>query len=224
MRNVSEPATPDKFPRVLKHEQVEQLLETVRKRLNCWPGMRNYALLLTLLDMGLRRQELIDAKHEHLDLDGRSLKVEGKGSKDRKVYFGKSTARFLKKWLKVRDKISAPVEVDNVFIGQNGLELKPRNVNRILNRISKRAGMDDADVSPHVLRHTSATMAVENGLDAFALKKQFGWEDIETAQRYVHMSGKRLEEAFKRSSPMDQFGKKSGDKRERNDRGEWVDS
>ena len=178
-----------------------------------------YALLLTLLDMGLKRQELIDAKLEHLDLGG-----QGKGSKDRKVYFGKSTARFLKKWLKVRDKISAPVEVDNMFIGQNGVELKPRNVNRILNRISKRAGMEDADVSPHVLRHTSATMALENGLDAFALKKQFGWEDIETAQRYVHMSGSRLEQAYKKSSPMDHFGKKSGKKKndDDNDQRGWV--
>ena len=223
MANVAPPKTPNKFPRILKQEQVDQLLESEKERTDCWAGMRNYALLVVLIDMGLRRSELIEARLENLDLENHTLKVNGKGAKDRQVYFGKKTQRALKKWLHVREDITSEVVTNTIFIGMNGEKLKERNVNRILTRLSKRAGLEDVQVSPHVLRHTSATMAVENGMDGFSLRKQFGWEQMETAQRYVHMSGKRLEKAFERTSPMDNREDDKQKTQERNNRGEWVD-
>ena len=54
-----------------------------------------------------------------------------------------------------------------------------------------------------MLRHTAATLAVQNGLDIFSLKRQFGWEQMETALKYVHMSDKALQESYSNSSPMD---------------------
>ena len=220
MDHIEEPSTPDKFPRIISQDEVNQLLESERERLNEWSGMRNYAMLLVMLEMGLRRQELIDALIKDLDLDARNLKVHGKGAKDRRVRFGSNTARFLKKWLRVRDSISPQIKSKTIFIGQNGRKLDQRNVNRIMSRLADRAGVGRENVFPHVLRHTSATMAVQNGVDNFTLKQQYGWESIETAMKYVHMVGNRFDKAFDEVSPMDNFKKSRNN--DRNDRGEWV--
>ena len=81
--------------------------------------------------------------------------------------------------------------------------MKKRNVQRLISRIQETAGLEDVKVSPHVLRHTAATLAVKNGLDPFSLKRQFGWEQIETALRYVHLNDKSLQKSYINSSPMD---------------------
>ncbi|WP_448377426.1 tyrosine-type recombinase/integrase, partial [Fervidobacterium sp.] len=60
-------------------------------------------------------------------------------------------------------------------------------------------------VSPHTLRHTAATLAVKNGMDPFALQRLFGWENIQTALKYVHMAGTALREAHAKASPVDKL-------------------
>lgn len=222
MRNIPIPKTPKQFPRILSQKQVTQLLNPLKERVGTWYGFRNLVMTMTFLEMGLRRQELIDAKIDDLDLEGKTLKVHGKGAKDRRVFFGGKMKILLRKWLRIRENISAPVEVDNIFIGTNGKPLKARNINNIYSRIKKRAGLHGVQVSPHVFRHTSATMAVENGMDEFSLRSQFGWSDIKTALRYVHMTGKRLGQTFRESSPMDHFDLANNEKNDRDDEGKWV--
>ena len=146
------------------------------------------------MDTGLRLKEFLHARLENLDLEQRSIKVEGKGTKDRRVYFGKNNYRCLRHWLKLREEIENIVD-ETIFISQNGDKLKRRHVQHIISRIQKEAELEDVQVSPHVLRHTAATLAVQNGLDAFSLKRQFGWEQMSTALKYVHMSDKALQES-----------------------------
>jgi len=200
---IDEPKTPKKFPRVLDDGQVKKLLTTAKNRKGEWSSYRNYCMLVAFVEMGLRLNELINAQTKDLDLKNRSLKVHGKGAKDRKVYFGKKTLRTLRHWMKIRNYNPEKVWEDTIFISQGGEKLKVRNVEQLVSRIQKKAGLEDTKVSPHVLRHTAATFAVENGLTAFQLKSQFGWEQIGTALRYVHMSDKSLQESYQNSSPMD---------------------
>lgn len=222
LENVPEPTTPRQFPRILSADQVDQLVESLRERLDCWSGYRNYAMIVTLLDVGLRRQELIDAKINDLNVEEHTLKVNGKGAKDRRVFFGKETASVLRKWLTMRDSIKATVQPDTIFIGMNGKKLKPRNVGRLVERMQKRANLEDTKLSPHVLRHTSATLNVKNGMDAFSLRRQFGWENMETAMKYVHMTGGRLAEKMKDASPIDNFYEGYTRNNKRDDQGRWV--
>lgn len=198
---IDEPKTPDKYPKVLDEEEVATLLETEKKRSNTWAGYRNYVMLLVFIDTGVRLKEFRNAKIEDLDLENRTLKVHGKGAKDRKVSFGPKTAKHLHRWLRKRENVER-VWDDTIFISQNGDKLKTRNVQRLITRIQKRAGLEDKQVSPHVLRHTSATLAVQNGLDTFSLKRQFGWEQVHTALRYVHISNKQISETYRDSSPI----------------------
>ena len=205
-KGIKEPKTPNKFPYVLKEKEVDQLLQTAKSRLSTWTGIRNYTIVLVLLDAGLRLNEMVNAKLSNLDEGHNSLKVQGKGAKDRKVFFGQKTSQHIEKWLTIRDDISAFISDGTIFVDLNGNAVKPRNLDRIINRMQSRAGLDDIKLTPHVLRHTAATMAVSNGLDAFSLQRLFGWEELDTAMRYVHMSGKRLEEATKDTSPVDSLG------------------
>lgn len=201
-KNIREPRTPNKFPRVLTLEQTEQLIEASKKRVNKWAGFRNHTIILSFLDMGLRLNELAGAKLSNLNMKERTLKVHGKGSKDRMVFFGFETYKTLRKWVNMRDDRGEPVE-DTIFISQNGDRLKHRYIQRIVTRIQERAGLTDTKVSPHVLRHTAATLAVKNGMEAFALKRYFGWEKLDTAMRYVHMNNETVRDSFRDASPID---------------------
>jgi integrase/recombinase XerD len=140
------------------------------------------------------------------------------------VFFGSETASVLRKWLTIRDSIKPTVKPTTIFIGQNGKKLKPRNVGRLIERIQTRAGLEDTKVCPHVLRHTSATLNVKNGMDVFSLRTQFGWENMETAMKYVHMSGSRLAEKMKDASPMDNLYDSYKRNNKRDERGRWVSS
>lgn len=121
------------------------------------------------------------------------------------MFFGKRAFKALKKWLRIRKNVER-IWDDTVFISQTGEKLKKRNVERLITRIQKTAGLEDIKVSPHVLRHTAATLAVQNGLDTFSLKIQFGWEQIKTALKYVHLSGKQVQESYMHCSPVDNLG------------------
>ncbi|MCF7889865.1 tyrosine-type recombinase/integrase [Candidatus Bipolaricaulota bacterium] len=200
--NIREPRTPNKFPRVLTLEQAEQLIKASEQRKNTWAGFRNHTIILCFLDMGLRLNELASAKLTHLNLKERTLKVHGKGSKDRMVFFGFETYKTLRKWMNMRNEKGEPME-ETIFISQNGDRLKHRYIQRIVTRIQDRAGLNDTKVSPHVLRHTAATLAVKNGMEAFALKRYFGWEKLDTAMRYVHMNNETVKDSFRDASPID---------------------
>jgi len=85
MDKIKEPKTPDKFPKFLDKKQVETLVDTARNWRRTWAGYRNFIVIITFLDTGLRLNELVTSKLENLNLEQRSLKVNGKGAKDRKV-------------------------------------------------------------------------------------------------------------------------------------------
>ena len=137
---IDEPKTPKKFPRVLDGEQVTKLLTIAKNRKGEWSSYRNYFMLVVFVEMGLRLNELINAKIKDLDLKNRSLKVHGKGAKDRKVYFGKRTLRTLRHWMKIRDYSPEKVWDDTIFISQGGEKLKVRNVEQLVSRIQKKSG------------------------------------------------------------------------------------
>lgn len=136
-KRIDEPKTPDKFPKVLDVDQIKQLLCTAKNWRKTWAGYRNFVMIVTFLDTGLRLNELVNMKLEDLDLKRRSIKVHGKGAKDRNVYFGKRTSSCLRHWLRIRDSVDK-IWGETVFISQNGDKLKRRHVQRLITRIQKK--------------------------------------------------------------------------------------
>ncbi len=210
LRNIPELKTPKKLPYVLTDEQVNRLLDTAKERANTWTGVRDLTIVSTLLEVGVRQTELVKAAIDDLDLARYSLKIHGKGAKDREVFFGKVLTRRLHRWLSVREDIPATIAEYTIFISLNGNSITLRNLDRIVANLKERAGLEDSHVTPQSLRHTSVTMHVNNGMDPYSLQQLFGWESIRTSERYVHASGKRLEEVAKRNSPVDSILRRRG--------------
>jgi len=194
------PRLPKQFPHVLNDEQVAALLKVPDKK--TWEGFRNYVMLLVFLDTGLRLSEVLSLTLDRVDLARGSLLVVGKGEKEREVYMGKTLRREMSRWLKMRG--FHPYE-DRVFVTRDGRPLKKRGVERIIERLAKKAGIEGVRCSPHTLRHTFATSFIRNGGDVFTLQRILGHSHIETCMVYVHMSGKHVQEAMLRFLPVDRM-------------------
>jgi len=176
MVGVEIPRVPQSFPQVLTALEIQKLLRAAKTR--TWYGTRNHAILATFLDTGLRLSELINLDAADVDLQSLSIRVRnGKGSKDRQVYIGRTLARALRRWAEVRPY---GIGADAYFSTRDGRRLDQRNVARIIERISARAKLEGKRIHPHLLRHTFATHFIKNGGDPFSLQRLLGHSDIKT--------------------------------------------
>ena len=198
--DIPKPKVPKLFPFTLDDSQIQALLKACDKSTK--HGYRNYVILLLFLDCGLRLHELIDLRLSDVSLAQRALRIRGKGAKERVVYLGAKTTKALRRWLEMRG--SQTTYSDHVFIDRKGEPLKPRWVQEVIARLGKRAGLKQR-LSPHRLRHVSATLAVRNGMDPFTLQRLYGWESVETAMRYVNAANPQLREVHARASPVDRL-------------------
>jgi len=192
---------PKQRPFILTDDQVASILRACDKK--SWIGFRNYVIVLTFLDTGIRLSELLRLTVYDIDLTMKSIRVrEGKGNKEREIYMGRTLAREMAKWLKMRGYL--PHE-DALFITQSGAPLKKRHVEAIVEKLGEKAGIKGVRCSPHTFRHTFATNFIRNGGDVFTLQKILGHSDVSTCMIYVHMSGKHIQTAMLKYSPIDRF-------------------
>jgi len=195
---IPQPKAPKLFPFTLEDHEIQALLRACDKK-SPW-GFRNYLILLLFLDCGLRLGELINLQLGDVSLPQRALRVRGKGAKERVCYMGARTTKAMRCWLQLR--ASQTAYTDHLLIDRKGEPLKERWVQEVIARLGKRAGLK-VRLSPHKLRHVSATLAVRNGMDAFSLQRLYGWESVETAMRYVNAANPHLREIHSRASPAD---------------------
>lgn len=192
---------PFQYPYVLSDEQVNDLLKACDKK--TWEEFRNYVIVLTFLDTGIRLSELVNLTLQDINLNKKSILIrDGKGGKDREVYMGRTLFREMGKWLKMRGYFSYE---DRIFITRQGYPLKRRTLEKIIERLGKKAGIKGVRCSPHTLRHTFATNFIRNGGDVFTLQKILGHSDISTCMIYVHMGGRQIQEAMMKFSPVDRI-------------------
>lgn len=201
MTGVELPRVPQSMPKILKVQEIQKLLRAAKS--GTWYGVRNHAILAAFFDTGLRLSELINLNASDVDLHSQSILVRnGKGSKDRQVYIGRTLARSLRRWAVVRPYGH---EADAYFSTRDGRRLDKRNVARIIERIAARAKLGDRRIHPHLLRHTFATHFIKNGGDPFSLQRLLGHSDIQTTMIYVNLAGTDLEEAHAKASPVDRL-------------------
>ncbi|MFC2099638.1 tyrosine-type recombinase/integrase [Candidatus Bipolaricaulota bacterium] len=201
MEGVEIPRVPQSLPKVLTVQEIQKLLRAAQT--GTWYGVRNHAILATFLDAGLRLSELVNLDSPDVDLQSLSIRVRnGKGAKDRQVYIGRTLARLLTRWAETRFYRNG---ADAYFSTRDGRRLDQRNVARIVERISARAGLCGRRIHPHLLRHTFATHFIKNGGDPFSLQRLLGHADIKTTMIYVNLAGADLEEAHAKASPLDRL-------------------
>jgi integrase/recombinase XerD len=188
------------FPEVFSEEEIHRLLATPDRR--TFEGFRNYAMVLAFLDTGMRLGELTGLETSDADLAGRALRVRGKGKKERLVFMGRKLTRVIYEWLKRRGH--QPYS-DILFCTRHGDSLKLRNVNRILERIAKRAKVTGR-WNPHKFRHTFGHRYILAGGDPFSLRDLMGHSTVTVTMLYVRMAGTpHLREQHARYSPVDRL-------------------
>ena len=164
-------------------------------------GDRDTAVLLVMLDSGMRLSELVGLQVGSVDFEDGYCQVMGKGSKERRVPLGRSARRAVRRTLLARGRVAAGVAL---FIADNGEPLTGSGVQKIVRRAALRAGLE-VRCSPHILRHTFARSFLANGGDVFSLQRILGHSPASLAvtQRYVELLDEDLREVHRRASPMD---------------------
>jgi len=162
--------------------------------------MRDAAILELLYGTGIRLSELIGLSEEHLDLHGGTIKVTGKGNKERIIPLGKKAAEAVRSYQTVRQTFATPRSPAVLFLTVRGFRLNPKGVNILVNRhIAAVSSIQKK--SPHVLRHTFATHLLNRGADLRAVKEMLGHESLSTTQIYTHVSIERLKKIYSQAHP-----------------------
>ena len=183
------------LPRALSQHQAEQLLD--QEGFGKTP-LRDRAMLELAYGAGLRSSELVSVQIADIDLDTLTVKVRGKGDKERLTLFGRPCRQAISAYIHTERVL--PEKGDPLFTSPKGRALSPRTFQAIVKRWAKRAGLPP-DVSPHTLRHSFATHLLDGGADLKTVQQLLGHENLATTQIYTHVSIERLREAVSAAHP-----------------------
>ena len=171
-------------------------------------GRRDRAILELFYASGLRLSELVGLDLEDVNLNGRMVRVLGKGRKERIVPFNKSAESAIRAWLKDVQTFGPPTAANGrarrrsqpLFLNYQGGRLSTRSVDRLVRKYvaacSSRFG-----ISPHALRHSFATHLLERGADLRAIQELLGHARLSTTQRYTHVNAAQLLETYRKAHP-----------------------
>ena len=188
------------LPKALPVERVIQLIETPDRATPL--GVRDAAILEFLYATGARVSEAATVGLTDLDLDAATVIVTGKGSKQRLVPLGRHARAAIREYLPIRlDLLSDRERSDVLFVNARGRGLTRQGMWEIVKRNGRRAGIETASLSPHVLRHSAATHMVEGGADLRSVQEMLGHASISTTQVYTRVSPDHLHEVFVMAHP-----------------------
>ena len=196
MRKVAMPKLEKKIHPPFSQEEVEKLLAACGKDFH---GLRDRAIVLCLLDSGLRAAEFVSLNVGDVDKDG-VVRVRGKGQKDRYVVLGAQARKAVLRYLVGRGEVHPD---DPLWVSNTGKRLAYDGLYQVLKRLGKRAGV--WPVGPHRFRRTFAVWALRGSMDVHHLRAILGHADLQMAQRYLALVKDDIVEAHRQASPVDRF-------------------
>lgn len=189
LKFIDYPKYTKKIPEYIYDYQLEKLLNEKTSE-NVEIELRNKLIIHLLLDTGVRVSELVNIKVHDIDVEERIIKVFGKGSKERFVFFTSKTKELLTNYLIKRKEKAI---TDNLLINYKGEKLTERSVQKIIKLVGEKIGLD---IHPHLLRHTFATDLLNKGADIRMIQELLGHENLDTTQIYTHVSNSRVKEVY----------------------------
>ncbi len=202
---VVRPKVPRTLPRPLTISEVESILAVPGDA--DLPGLRDRAFLEVLYGAGLRISELVGLDVDDVDLDEGSVRVMGKGSKERIVPLGRFAARAVKAYLtRARPSLARERSGGALFLNQRGGRLTRQGATKILKACARRAGLRKR-VTPHMLRHSFATHLLEGGADIRVVQELLGHASLATTQIYTLVTGQRMREEYFAAHPRARFAR-----------------
>ena len=149
---------------------------------------------------GMRVGELVSIKVNDINMNTKTIKILGKGNKERMVYFNKITEKRLKLYLKeARGKLNTK-KSDYLFLNKLGGRLTPRGVEYVLDEIMKHTAITK-HLTPHMLRHSFATHLLNEGCDLLSVQELLGHESLSATNIYTHITNDRIKSVYLRTHP-----------------------
>lgn len=198
---LASPKRGGRLPAVLSDDQAAHMLADVEQAADDPVGWRDHAMLELLYATGVRVSELVGLDLDDVDDGRRTIRVLGKGGKQRTVPFGVPAQKALDRWRSAgRPSLARADSGPALFLGARGGRIDPRTVREVVHRAV--AGVPGApDIGPHGLRHSAATHVLEGGADLRAVQELLGHASLATTQIYTHVSVERLRSAFTQAHP-----------------------
>lgn len=185
--NVKNPKLEKKLPNYLNYNEIEELLESID--ITNTEGLQRRLLIEMFYSTGCRVSEMINVKLKDIDFTNKTIRIMGKGSKERIVYYGDYASKYLEEYLK-------KVEVkDYLFINKKQEKLSVSEVELMIKDIMKHISIK-THVTPHTLRHTFATHLLNNGADIKTVQELLGHANLSTTGIYTHISSDRLKDIY----------------------------
>jgi len=210
MTLIRTPRQSKRLPKAITIEQVEQLLAAPDE--NDVLGMRDRSMLETLYSTGIRVSELVGLNVDDIDLAAASMKIRGKGKKERMVPLGSHALAAISRYvemLKADPRFAATWAGESrdrpLFLNKHAKRLSSRSVRRKLDKYLKQVGLDPS-ISPHTLRHSFATHLLDNGADLRSVQELLGHQSLSTTQVYTHLSTQRKLDAYEDAHPRAEAG------------------
>ena len=197
-KRIRNPKLEKKLPDYLNIMEVENLLSEFKE--DTKEDIRNKCLVELLYSTGIRVSEASNIKIEDIDINNMTIRVFGKGRKERITYFGLTLKETLEKYLKVRKEFLKKGEINYLFINNIGGQLSRQSIENIFNNISKKLNTSHK-ISPHTLRHTYATHLLNNNADLRSVQELLGHENLSTTEIYTHVSNERLRQEYLKYHP-----------------------
>ena len=207
VQDLDSPRLKKSLPKYLNLEESLELLDSVDGK----NSSRDYCILALFLNCGLRISELVGLNKT--DVRGDQLRVLGKGNKERMLYLNDACQRALENWLTERDSLTL-VDQNALFVTlQNRRRISTAAVHKLVKKHLAAAGLDSNQYSSHKLRHTAATLMLQNGVDVRTLQEVLGHDHLNTTQIYTHVDNEDLRTAA-RANPLSRVRQKKKPEKE----------
>ncbi len=190
IKDIDTPKLKKTLPKYLTLDESIQLLDSVKGK----HQERDYCILTLFLNCGLRISELVGLNLQ--DIQGNTLRILGKGNKVRIVYLNDACQSALEQYLAVRRPIVGRDE-NALFLSAQNERISRSGVHALVKKRLAEAGIDSSQYSSHKLRHTAATLMLQNGVDVRAVQEVLGHEHLNTTEIYTHIDNEDLRVAAK---------------------------
>ncbi|MGN0665002.1 MAG: tyrosine-type recombinase/integrase [Huintestinicola sp.] len=200
VENLDVPSPKKPKPKYLDLDDSRRLLESVSLESDSYE--RDFCILMLFLNCGMRLAELVGINLQDVDFEDRTIRLLGKGSKERIIHMNEGCAEAIMNYLAVRPE----GETDALFLSKRKTRISRRRVQQIVENSIKRIGMENRGLSTHKLRHTAATLMYQYGnVDPMVLKEILGHASVSTTEIYTHLTNDNVRTALD-SNPLSDEG------------------
>ena len=196
------PKADKKLPNFVHYNELESMINATKKDTFY---ERDDSIIELMYATGVRVSELVNIKLDDIDFETNSIRILGKGSYMRTVYFGEYARDAIFKYMNgLRIKLLNGKESEYLFLNKNGNNITTRGIQKIIDKIVSETEVK-TKVSPHTLRHTFATHLLDNGCDLRSVQELLGHKNINTTEVYTHVTSERLKDVYFKSHPRGRF-------------------